>query len=137
MAEIKELLDEVIEDELENLMDLERGSDEEAKAIKNLTDLHKLRIEEIRTDSDTEDRNQRRYMDAEAHDDDERYRKNQLKADSIDRYLKFGLGILELALPLAFYGVWMRMGFEFEKEGTFTSTTFRNLFNRFKPTQKS
>jgi hypothetical protein len=42
----------------------------------------------------------------------------------------------ELVLPLMFYGVWMRRGFKFEQDGTFTSQTFRGLFSRFRPTKK-
>ena len=52
-----------------------------------------------------------------------------------DRSIRFGLDVAGLILPLIFYGVWMRRGFKFEEEGTFTSTTFRGLFNRFKPTK--
>ena len=35
-----------------------------------------------------------------------------------------------------FYAAWMKRGFKFEENGTYTSTTFRGLFNRFKPTKK-
>ena len=38
--------------------------------------------------------------------------------------------------PLMFYGIWMKKGFKFEETGTYTSTTFRGLFNRFRPTRK-
>ena len=65
---------------------------------------------------------------------DEAFKRRQFTDEIIDRYVKLGVAVAELVLPLAFYGAWMRMGFEFEKEGTFTSSTFKNLFNRFKPT---
>lgn len=42
----------------------------------------------------------------------------------------------EIVLPLVFYAAWMRKGFKFEETGTFTSTTFRGLFGKFKPTKK-
>jgi hypothetical protein len=41
----------------------------------------------------------------------------------------------ELVLPLMFYGIWMRRGFKFEESGVYSSTTFRNLFSRFRPTK--
>ncbi len=47
MAEIKTLLDDVIETELANLRTLPSGNEERAKAIRDLAALHKLRIEEI------------------------------------------------------------------------------------------
>ena len=70
------------------------------------------------------------------HDREEAYKQRQLKEQSIDRYVKVGIAAAELIAPLIFYAVWMRRGFKFEETGTFGSTTFRNLFNRFKPTAK-
>lgn len=40
---------------------------------------------------------------------------------------------LKIAVPITFYAVWMRRGFEFEKEGTITSKTFKDLISNFKP----
>lgn len=40
-----------------------------------------------------------------------------------------------VVLPLAFYGLWMKRGFEFEKTGSFTSSVFRGLFSKFRPTK--
>ena len=45
------------------------------------------------------------------------------------------VGLLGIGLPLVFYGIWMKRGFKFEENGVYTSTTFRGLFNRFKPTK--
>ena len=49
--------------------------------------------------------------------------------------VKCGIDIAGIVLPLAFYGVWMNRGLEFEKEGSFTSTTFKGLLGKFKPTK--
>jgi hypothetical protein len=46
-----------------------------------------------------------------------------------------GIEIIGIGLPLIFYASWMRRGFKFEETGTYTSTTFKGLFNRFKPTK--
>lgn len=48
---------------------------------------------------------------------------------------KLGVDIATVVLPLGFYGLWMKRGFEFEKTGTFTSNVFRGLFNKFRPTK--
>lgn len=111
MAEIKKLLDDAIETEINNLNSAS-DEDEKSEVIKNLAALHKLRIEEIKTETEIEEK-------------------------SLDRYAKIGIAAAELVLPLMFYGVWMRRGLRFEETGTFTSQTFKNLFNRFKPTRKS
>lgn len=57
------------------------------------------------------------------------------KKEVRDRYLRLGLEVASLVLPLMFYAAWMDKGFKFEREGTYTSTTFRGLFNRFRPTR--
>ena len=49
--------------------------------------------------------------------------------------VKYGIDIAGIVLPLAFYGVWMNRGLEFEKEGSFTSATFKGLLGKFKPTR--
>lgn len=107
MAEIKKLLDDAIETEINNLNSAS-NKDEKSEVIKNLAALYKLRIEAFQLDENT-----------------------------LDRYAKIGIAAAELVLPLIFYGVWMSRGLRFEETGTFTSQTFKNLFNRFKPTRKS
>ena len=51
-----------------------------------------------------------------------------------DRYFRLGVEAAGIILPLIFYGIWLKRGFKFEETGTFTSTTFRSLFNKFRPT---
>ena len=63
------------------------------------------------------------------------FNKEQLAEQVKDRYFKLGIAAAEIVLPLIFYATWMRKGFKFEETGTFTSTTFRGLFNRFRPTK--
>ena len=65
----------------------------------------------------------------------EQFNKEQLAEQVKDRYFKLGIAAAEIVLPLIFYATWMRKGFKFEETGTFTSTTFRGLFNRFRPTK--
>ena len=136
MAEIKKLLDDAIETEINNLNSAS-DADEKSEVIKNLAALHKLRIEEIKTETEIEERSERRIMDKENHENDANLKEVQLHENTLDRYVKVGIAAAELVLPLMFYGVWMKRGLRFEETGTFTSQTFKNLFNRFKPTRKS
>ena len=136
MAEIKKLLDDAIETEINNLNSAS-DADEKSEVIKNLAALHKLRIEEIKTETEIEERSERRIMDKENHENDANLKEVQLHENTLDRYVKVGIAAAELVLPLMFYGVWMSRGLRFEETGTFTSQTFKNLFNRFKPTRKS
>lgn len=120
--ENRSLLEEEIKAEIKRLGSLESGSQEHTTAVDSLTKLYKLKLEE---DKNTYDRE----IDQES--------KTAQMAESVkDRYFRFGMAAAELVLPLMFYGVWMRRGFKFEQDGTFTSQTFRGLFSRFRPTKK-
>ena len=67
---------------------------------------------------------------------DDEIKQKQLEEQVKDRYFKVGIAAAELMIPLMFYGIWMNKGFKFEETGTITSSTFKGLINRFKPTKK-
>lgn len=125
MDKARELLDREIETEISNLSLMESGSEEKSRAVDDLSKLYKLKIEETKSEREFEKACQEAQLSVEKMSDDDK-----------DRYIRLGLEAASIVLPLIFYGVWMKRGFEFEKEGTFTSTTFRGLFSKFKPTKK-
>ena len=127
--EIKDLLGEVIKSGIRDLSSLPSGSEEKSSAIEDLVKLYKLRIEETKNEWDFNEK-------YDAHESDKQFKKAQLKEQVKDRYFRLGVEAAGIILPLIFYGIWMRRGFKFEETGTFTSTTFRGLFNRFRPTKK-
>lgn len=127
--EIKGLLDEEIKAGFSDLSTLETGSKEKSEAIDDLVKLYKLRIEETKTELDFE-------KEIDEHERSDQAKREQLSEQVKDRYFKLGIAAAELVLPLMFYAVWMKRGFKFEENGTYTSTTFRGLFNRFRPTKK-
>ena len=127
--EIRDLLGEVIKTEIRDLSTLEPGSKEKSTAIEDLAKLYRLRIEETRNEWDFNEK-------YESRDSDMQFKKNQLEEQVKDRYFRFGVEVASIILPLIFYAAWMKRGFKFEETGTFTSTTFRGLFNRFRPTKK-
>ena len=106
MAEIKKLLDDAIETEINNLNSAS-DKDEKSEVIKNLAALHKLRIEEIKTETEIEEKSERRAMDKAAHDEDATLKAFQLDENTLDRSAKIGLAAAELVLPQMFYGGWM------------------------------
>ena len=75
-------------------------------------------------------------MEEEAGLRDEDIKRTQISEQIKDRYFKVGIAAAELVIPLVFYGIWMNKGFKFEETGAYTSTTFKGLFNRFRPTKK-
>ena len=127
--EIRKLLEEEIKTEIRDLSTLEPGSKEKSTAIEDLAKLYKLRIEETKNEWDFSEKYDTR-------EGDKQLKKDQLEEQVKDRYFRFGVEAAGIILPLIFYGIWMRKGFKFEETGTFTSTTFRGLFNRFRPTKK-
>ena len=143
MAEINKMLDDAIETEIRNLNALETGSKEKSSVIDDIATLYKLRIDEVKANADAEEKRERRIMDSErqkaddaARMQEDAFKQRQIQEQSLDRYVKIGIAVAELTLPLVFYGVWMRRGFKFEETGSFTSTTFRNLIGRFRPTKR-
>ena len=127
--EIKGLLEEEIKSDIENLSSVEAGSQQHSVAVESLAKLYKLKIEEDKSSMDYYEKEESRNMEFDV-------KRNQMDEAVKDRYFRLGIAAAELVLPLMFYGIWMKRGFMFEKEGTFTSQTFRGLFSRFKPTKK-
>lgn len=127
--EIRDLLEEEIRSEIENLSKLTPGDKAHSDAVDSLVKLYKLNIEEI-----TSEREFMRQSEESTNQDlDLRIKEEQLKEDVKNRYLRLGVEAAGIVLPLVFYGIWMNKGFKFEENGTFTSTTFRGLFNKFRP----
>ena len=143
---IKELLNEEIAAEIQAISSLDSGSEKKSKAIEDLAKLYRLRIEESKRSRRTleseasirEHEIKQSQLDEQIKADvqDEQFKSCQLNEQMKDRYFKVGIAAAELLIPLMFYGIWMRKGFKFEETGTYTSTTFRGLFNRFRPTKK-
>ena len=126
--EIRRLLGEEIKTEIQKLSSLESGSKEKSTAIEDLATLYRLRIEETKNELDFDEKYDSRVSD-------QLLKKEQLDEQVRDRYFRLGVEAASILLPMMFYAVWMRRGFRFEETGTYTSTTFRGLFNRFKPTR--
>ncbi len=108
MNKVSEILEEQIKKEFKKLSTLESGTLEKTAATENLVALYRLRIDEL---------------------------KNEIGGNeqAKDRKIKFWLTLLEVVLPLIFYGIWMERGLLFEETGTFSSTVFKGLINCFRP----
>lgn len=151
MDEIKEMLNEAIKAEINSIYNFEADSEGRSAVIDDLTKLYRLRIDEAKSENDLTvkraqfklendskrlDRTLKEKLETENGERGERLGKMQVAEQSKDRIFRAGIAAAEIVLPLIFYAVWMRKGFKFEETGTFTSTTFRGLFGKFKPTKK-
>lgn len=117
-----ELLNKRIEENLKALPDLEATARE--KRVKELESLYKLRIEEMKTETEARQKGAE-HMDAMC----------QAQAEAKERKINFGARLafdaLSLGLQLAAYSCFIKAGFKFEETGTFCSKTFRDVTGGF------
>lgn len=114
MDRIQTLLDERIEHELEWL-DVGCTEEEKSRAIENLSALHKLRIEEMKIETE---RNEQ---------------KNQSVIHNLDRWIDIGVRVGLTIIPLIAYNAWYNRGLRFEETGSIGSPMVRNLTSRLLP----
>ncbi len=129
MNELKVVLENEILNEFKRISQLESGSEQRSKAIADLVKLYNLSLD-----------HDGKILEENRDSFDESYKEEQMDAErkhqKIDRWVRIGIAGAELILPLIFSGIWMRRGFEFEKDGTYTSNTFRWLFGKFRLTKR-
>ena len=147
---IYELLNDEIEARFTELSELDSESEAYSDVLSNIKDLYKLRIEDRKlnieslrnaTEANLKDRqldneNKRNSLEIELKDRQLAQNADQLEKQSKDNYLKMGIEVAGMVLPLIFYASWMKKGLKFEETGAFTSTTFKGLISKFKPTSK-
>lgn len=134
--DIKGALGTEILERLEYLGTLQPESKEYQEICESICKLYRIGLESDRIAFDWNNLVDRQELERQQAERDEKLKRDQMAEQKKDRYVKIGLGAAEIIVPMIFYGVWMRRGFKFEESGTFTSTTFRGLFSKFKPTKK-
>lgn len=121
---IQKKLDEVIETELDNMVDAMTEEDK-AKALTNVTELYKLRVE----DSKLEQAKNEKLSEQDV-------REAQLKGQKIDRWINLGLQIGLTVGGWLMFSMWQRREMKFELEGTPTTPMFRNILSQMTPKLK-
>ena len=145
--DILTMLDEQIKAELGGLSGLAVGSKEHTEAIEGLAKLYRLRIDdskaamEYNKEIDDDDfRKKQMEQEEKFHNEqaerDEQSRKEQLAEQKKDRYIRIGIAAAELMVPLVFFAKIYQMGYDLEKDGTFTVQTLKNLVRFVKPTKR-
>lgn len=111
--ELKEMLEETIKVDLENIADMEVGSDDRNKAVNDVailvqkvTDMDKALLEDARQEEKANTEKRMRIVEIAT---------------------KIGLGLVELAVPLWWYTKRYHEGMAYEETGSFTSGSTRNL----------
>ncbi len=121
----KDLLEEEIKTQIEDLKYLSPGSEEKSRAIEDVAKLYRVRVDELKADYDYSDKYERLEAEREQN-------KIQLAEQQKDRKIR----VVETVVPLTFYTAFLIAGFRFEKTGNFCSKTFLNFINRVRPTKR-
>lgn len=106
MSEVNEMLDESIRNRLMELESLEAGTEEMSRATEDVAKLYKLKIDEVRNESEAQSR-------------------------IVDRLVGIIGGAAWGVGTLAFNWYVFYRGLKYEEEGTFNSGTFRRFMNNF------
>lgn len=123
---ISEQLDDVIEKRLKEFDYYDLDSENTKQAVEAIEKLYKLKIEERKVEGEL-------YEKQKTRENEEDVKNKELYEKRVDRWVNGAITVASTAASLVFYGIWMNKGFKFEETGTFTSTTFKGLFNRFRP----
>ena len=112
---IRELLEEELKADIESLDNLSPDTEEYKKIADNTAKLHELLVAEY--EHELKDEAQRRELlraedELEIKRDAENDRQTQCKTDRRIQYIRIGLEASGIVLPLIFYGVWLKKGFE-------------------------
>lgn len=141
--QIRQALANEVLNQLNDLGNLAPGSKEQQTAVENVVKLYRLALDDIKTDSDYDEKLYRRDVDEQHKNDElerqtreEQFKRDQLVEQKKDRYFRMGIEVAGIVLPLMFYACWIDRGFTLETDGTYTSKTLMSLLNKFKPTKK-
>lgn len=139
---IVELLENEIETEINGLCMLEDGSEEKLRAISGIAQLQKLVMESEKTEAEVESIRINSENEAikvwteidktKAETESIRSGNSSTVERNIDKAARYAIDAAGIVVPVVFYNTWMKRGFKFEETGTFTSTTFRNMINKFR-----
>lgn len=140
MDEIKNLLNEEIKTEIEELSSLQAGSDAKSKAVNDLQKLYQLRIDEIKAENTRQEQTERHelerdryFLESQTRDDERVLKEAQHKSQNLDRWISFGLAAGQVLVTIIAYDIWNRRGLKFEETGTVNSPHTRNLLSKMLP----
>lgn len=120
------LLDAEIRDELENLKQMELGSDEYRVTVDGVTKLADRSIELKKIEIEQQYKNESLQFD-------NHFKRLQIVNDQKDRKIKNGIAIVTIIVP-ACITIWGALkSWEFEKEGTITTIMGRGFINKLLP----
>lgn len=123
---MKQLLRDEIESELGELGKLELGSDEYRKTVEGVTKLIDKTIEIDKVEMESDEQYEKRKIETQL-------KLQQMEDEKKDRRVKNAISLGGILLPLG-VTIWGALkSWEFEKEGTVTTSFGRMFMNCFRP----
>lgn len=119
---IKTLLDEVIVSNIKRINELDVGSDERKQLIRETIELIKTKNETEKLEHECDEITRKREIDYEL-------KEKQTRDEKIDRWVKNGIAIASVVIPVT-VTIWGTIvSINFEKEGTLTTSAGRRHVN--------
>lgn len=131
--EIQKSLDEVIGLKLRNLVTLNYDSEAKSNAVKDVTELYKLRIEEAKLEAERADRERQLEEEKMTRMAENHLKHEQLRSQAKDRWVNLGIQVGLAIGGWVAYDIWNRRGLKFEETGTIVSPMTKNLLSRMLP----
>lgn len=120
---LEELLNKEICEDLENLRDIEFGSDEYKTGIDSVTKLIDREVELRKIEVERLDKIESRKAEDE-------FKAKQMKDNRIDKIIGYVVNVAGIVIPVV-VTIWgTKVSLKFEEEGTITTTAGRNFFNK-------
>ena len=130
MDTVKSKIEKELERQLDRISELEPGTDAMDKAIKNVSDLHKLRVEEDKATVTFAGDIESRAIEREKLEVERKKARTTLIASVLSTAATVGM----FAVGMTNNNIWLARGFKFEETGIYTSKVFDNIwkaaFNR-------
>lgn len=132
MDELKEVLSEAIKSSIESLDSLTPGSKERHSAVEDIEKLYRLTIDDAKVESENT-KNQNQYLlEATKEASQEVQEKFKREEDRRSMFIGLAATVVMALTEIGFTSYWLRKGFQFETEGTYTSGTLRSFANRIR-----
>ena len=124
--EINNSLDERILETIEALNGMEQGSEEWKKTVEGLAKLLEKSNERDKFKAEQYEQSRNRRLE-------NYWREKQAKEEKIDRWVKNGIAVAGIVIPVA-VTIWGTLvSFKFEEEGTITTIMGRGFINKLLP----
>ena len=125
-TQIENSLDKEILNAIEALSEMDKGSEEWKKTVEGLAKLLEKTNERDKFEAERREQDRNRRIE-------NFWREEQAKEERIDRWVKNGIAVAGIVIPVA-VTIWGTLvSFKFEEEGTITTIMGRGFINKLLP----